>query len=524
MPRGGTALNHSFMSESSASSHSAAPALACGGVTKAFGVNRALDGAELTVPAGRIHALLGENGAGKSTLMNIVSGLLKPDAGRVEVFGQPANFASPLDAVAAGIGMVHQHFLLAEALTVAENVALGRRASPFGLRFEARRYEAEIEKLAAETGLAVDPRARVEDLPVGMRQRVEILKALARGARVLLLDEPTAVLAPPEVETLFKTLDRLRAVGRTIVIITHKLDEVFALASEATVLRRGKTVFSGALQGLTPEDLARQMVGDAKWVSANAGPLPGAPVLEAANLRVAAAHGTGLKDAVLALRAGEIFGIAGVEGNGQDELAGVIAGLLRPEPGAVLKLCGRDLLPLDVRARAEAGLAVIPSDRHRDGLVLELTLAENLALREAFARDSRFRTGPLLDQRKILAAAGPRLAEYEVRPPEPRLPAGALSGGNQQKVIIARELAGQPRAIVACNPARGLDVGAAASVHARLLAAARRDGAGVLLISSDLDEVLRLSDRVGVLYAGRLKELGPRGVAKDAVGRAMVGA
>ncbi|MBI3830034.1 MAG: ABC transporter ATP-binding protein [Planctomycetes bacterium] len=503
---------------------SSIPALACRGVSKSFGSNRALDAAELSVAAGSIHALVGENGAGKSTLMNIVSGLLRPDAGSVEVFGAAARFASPLDAVAAGVGMVHQHFLLAEAFTVAENVALGRRASSLGLRFDSKRYEAEVEKLSEETGLSVDPRARVEDLSVGLRQRVEILKALARGARILLLDEPTAVLAPPEVQALFTTLERLRAAGRTIVLITHKLDEVFALASDVTVLRRGKTVFAGPLTGFTAEDLARKMVGEAREINAERPVSGGEIILEAKALSVPAASGTGLHDAAFALCTGEILGIAGVEGNGQDELAGAIAGTLRPAPGAQLRLAGADLLAMNIRRRAEAGIAYIPSDRQREGLVLEFSLAENLILREAFARPNPFGRGPLIDRHRVSAMAGPKLADYEVRPPDPVLPAGSLSGGNQQKVVIARELSRHPKVILACNPTRGLDVAAAASVHARLLDAARKDRAAVLLISSDLDEVLRLSDRVAVLYNGRLKEAGVRGVGKEEIGRAMVGA
>ncbi|MCW8131583.1 MAG: ABC transporter ATP-binding protein [Planctomycetota bacterium] len=500
------------------------PALRCQGIAKNFGANRALDGAELAVPAGSIHALVGENGAGKSTLMNVVSGLLAPDAGRVEVFGKEERFGSPLEAVAAGIGMVHQHFMLAEAMTVAENVALGRRASPLGLRFDARRYEAEVERLSAETGLAVDPRARIEDLSVGLRQRVEILKALARGARMLLLDEPTAVLAPPEVRALFSTLERLRDAGRTITIITHKLDEVFALASSVTVLRRGKTVFAGSLEGLTPEDLARKMVGEAREVAAGELPVGGEILLDVKGLRADFSSGTGLHAAEFSLRAGEVLGVAGVEGNGQDELAGALAGTLAPSAGAQIRLLGRDLLPLGVRARSEAGIAFIPPDRHRDGLVLEFSLAENLILRDAFSPGRPCSRGPFLDRARIRASAAERLQAYGVHPPEPDLNAGALSGGNQQKVIIARELSRKPKVILACNPARGLDVGAAAAVHEKLLHAARGEGAGVLLISSDLDEVLRLSDRVAVLYKGTLREIGARGVTKDEVGRAMVGA
>jgi len=498
-------------------------ALHCVGVSKSFRMNCALDGANLAVAAGSIHALVGENGAGKSTLMNIVSGLLRPDAGTVAVFGKVVRFGSPLEAVAAGIGMVHQHFLLAEALTVAENIALGRRASPWGLRFDERRHVSEISRLSAETGLSVDPRARIADLAVGDRQRVEILKALARGARILLLDEPTAVLAPPEVDALFVTLRKLRSAGRTIVVITHKLDEVFALAEEVTVLRRGKPVFTGALSGLTPRTLAQKMVGDEHPIEPPTAATPGAVLLDVKALAATGARGAGLKTATFVLREGEILGIAGVEGNGQDELAGALSGTLVPEAASRVTLCGVALLGHSIRARSGLGLAVIPADRQREGLVLELTLAENLILRAAFERFKRCGGGIFLSRRAIRAQAVAYLREYEVVPADAALPAGALSGGNQQKVVIARELTRNPCVILACHPTRGLDVGAAASVHRRLLDAARRQRSGILLISSDLDEVLHLSDRIAVLYRGTLTELGARGVSKDLVGRAMVG-
>jgi len=483
-------------------------ALHCERITKRFGSHTALNNAALQLRAGTIHALVGENGAGKSTLMNIVSGLLRADSGTLRVFGNQTEFLSPLDAVRAGIGMVHQHFLLAEALTVAENVALGLRESTAGWRLNRHNAEDRVAKLAAETGLHVDPKARVADLPVGLRQRVEILKALSRGARILLLDEPTAVLAPPEVETLFATLRSLRAAGRTIAIITHKLDEVFALASEATVLRRGETVFSGALDTVHPGDLAEKMIGRA--LSENAEIPPPLTlqqnVLSLQNVRV----GTTLNIDALNISAGEIVGIAGVEGNGQQELANIVAGLLNPDSGTVAFESGRDRV------------AVIPADRQREGLVLDFTLTENLVLRETPSR----RTAGFnwVNWKALESQFAGVLQQFDVQPPNPQLPAGALSGGNQQKVVAARELRREPRVILACNPARGLDVGAAADTHRRLLDAARTHHAGVLLISSDLDEVLKLADRVCVLYRGKLDSLGARGVSKDRVGRAMVGA
>ena len=503
------------------------PALVCTEITKRFGSNTALDQASLRVEAAQIHALVGENGAGKSTLLGIVSGLLQPDAGTCSVFGASTHFTSPLDAVAAGIGVVHQHFLLADALTVAENVALGIRSSPLGMRFDRRAAEERVAQLAQQTGLAIDPAARVADLPVGLRQRVEILKALSRGAKILLLDEPTAVLAPPEVATLFETLRGLRAEGRTIVVVTHKLDEVFALASAVTVLRRGKTVFAGNLMDLTPAALAEKMIGRAlptTATSARVAKTDETAVLTVRNLRI---PGT-LDIDRLEIRSGEILGIAGVEGNGQEELAAAIAGTLHtdegmsPEKDAAIEMRGLALIGLAVKARSEAGLAYIPSDRHHEGLVLDFSLSENLFARAPLTK--RIAGITVLHHAAMRARGGELLRDYGAVPPETELPARSLSGGNQQKVVIARELSRSPALIVAANPTRGLDVGAAGDVHQRLLSAAREHHAGVLLISSDLDEVLLLADRVCVLYRGKIAEVGARGVSKDAVGRAMVGA
>ena len=417
--------------------------------------------------------------------------------------------------------MVHQHFLLAEAMTVAENVALGMRTSPLGWRFDQARIFAETERLASQTGLHIDPRARVCDLSVGLRQRVEIIKALSRGAKILLLDEPTAVLAPPEVESLFQTLRALRDSGRTIMIVTHKLDEVFALASSVTVLRSGETVFSGALNTLTPPALAEKMIGRS---------LPQLPITPLREVNDATAlvlsrvriPGT-LEIDRLAVKCGEIVGVAGVEGNGQQELAAVIAGTFDVVPdGMELSLNGRSISRATVAERTHAGLALIPADRQREALVLEMTLNENLHLREPLTRR---RAGvAFLDHAAMSQRSRQVLQDYSVSPPDENLAAHALSGGNQQKVVIARELSPKPRLIVALNPTRGLDVGAASEVHTRLLKAARESEAGVLLISSDLDEVLTLSDRVAVLFRGRMTELGLRGVSKHEVGKAMVGA
>ena len=499
--------------------------LRCTGIEKRFGSNRALAGANLFVGDGSIHALLGENGAGKSTLNNIISGALKADAGVIEINGQRVAFASPLEAAAAGVGVVHQHFLLAEALTVAENIALGMRRSAFGVHFDSKMAEAAVRDLAARTGLGVDPRARVADLSVGMRQRVEILKALSRGAKILLLDEPTAVLAPAEIESLFTTLRGLRSEGRTVVIVTHKLDEVFALADDVTVLRSGATVCAERIADMTPETLARAMIGqeppkltvDPRGGSSGA---TGSPVVfEARELRVPGA----LHCAELLIQAGEIVGVAGVEGNGQTELAGAISGALEREySAAILRLGEVDLRTLSIRERSAAGIATIPADRQREGLILPMSLTENLYMRSPV--EHTVAGVPLLDFDAMKAGAKELLHAYGAAPEEPQLPASALSGGNQQKVVAARELSRTPRLILACNPTRGLDIGASADIQSKLLSAARERGAAVLLISADLDEVLALSDRVVALYRGAFVNVGPRGVSRDQVGRAMVGA
>lgn len=473
----------------------------------------------MLVQSGTIHALLGENGAGKSTLNHIISGALKADSGNIELGGSAVNFTSPLEAAAAGVGMVHQHFLLAEALTVAENIALGMRRSALGLRFNASDASAHAAELAEQTGLHVDPDARVADLSVGMRQRVEILKALARGARLLLLDEPTAVLAPAEVERLFATLRKLRDDGRTIVIVTHKLDEIFALAGAVTVLRRGATVLECPIASTSRVELARAMIGrEPPRLNCAHDANTSAPVVfELRNVEIPGA----LNAASLEIRAGEVAGVAGVEGSGQSELAGLIDGTLEPVrdiKANSFKLNGCDLREFSIAQRSSAGIASIPADRQRDGLVTDLTLAENLSLRKPPAH------GGLIDMRHMFERAAKLAAEFNVVPPAPDLRAGSFSGGNQQKALVARELSSAPKLVVACNPTRGLDVGATVEIQNRLLSAAREHNAAVLLISSDLDEVLELSDHVYALYKGALIDVGRRGVSRETVGRAMVGA
>jgi ABC-type uncharacterized transport system ATPase subunit len=477
-----------------------APTVSLDAITRRFGPLVANDRVSLELVPGEIHALVGENGAGKSTLMKVLYGLLAPDEGTIRLDGRPVRFTSPLDAMRAGLGMVHQHFMLVDPLTVAENVTLGREPSAGGL---VRRDAAErdVAELARRYGLPVEPRARVAQLSVGAQQRVEILKALYRGARVLILDEPTAVLTPQEVDELFAVLRALRADGAAIVLITHKLAEVMALADRVTVMRAGRVVGGGAVADTTRERLAELMVGHVPAPLAGRDPrTPGEPLLEAASLEVLDARGLpAVRGVTFAVRAGEILGVAGVEGNGQHELIESLAGL-RPPRGGTIRIAGRTV-PHGARAHREAGLAPIPRDRLQRGLVPEMTLAENLVLGRQ--REPATGVGPWLGGHTLEDAARGPLREYDVRPPEPRHLAGRLSGGNQQKLIAARELSRGAAVILAAHPTRGVDLGAIDFLHRRLLAE-RDAGRAVLLVSSELSEILALSDRIVVLYEGRI--------------------
>ncbi len=491
------------------------------GITKRFpGViaNRDID---ITVQAGTVHAIVGENGAGKSTLMKILYGMQKPDEGTIEVAGKPAAFSSPADAIAAGIGMVHQHFMLADNLTVLENVVLGAEPGGFG-RLDSRAARRRIREISDSYGLGVDPDRMVEDLGVGDRQRVEILKVLFRGARILILDEPTAVLVPQEVDELFGNLRGLKSEGITILFISHKLDEVLAIADEITVVRRGTTVSTVRPAEVTARRLAELMVG---------GELPSPEtrestvrpevVLEVSGLGVRAADGRAVLDDVsLTIHAGEVLGIAGVEGNGQAELVDAIMGL-RPATGAV-RLGEKNLSGLDTRRRREAGIGFIPEDRHRQGLLLEAPLWENRILgHQSQAPNS---TGPWIDRAGARADTERIVRDYDVRTPGIDVPASALSGGNQQKLIIGREMSGEPVLLLAAHPTRGVDVGAQAQIW-DALRSARADGLAVLLISADLDELIGLSDTIDVILRGRLVgRADPRTVTPEELGSAMTGA
>ncbi len=470
------------------------------GIVKRFPGVVANDGITFVVRRGEIHALLGENGAGKSTLMNILFGLYHPDEGEIFVDGKPARFHGPRDAVNAGLGMVHQHFMLIPRFTVTENVIMGSEGPNVVLdRKEAARRVGEI---AERYGLRVDPGARVGDLPVGVQQRVEILRALYQGGRTLILDEPTALLTPQEVEDLYGILHRLREDGGTIVFITHKLREVAAVSDRVTVIRRGKTVGTRETKDTTADELAALMVGREVNLRVHRPPAnPGAPILQVENLHAAGTRGEeALRGVDFAVRRGEIVGICGVEGNGQAELVEILAGLRRPSTGRVV-LDGADTTgrnPDDIR---KAGLCYIPEDRHGRGLVLPFSLTENVLLgntsQEPFAKGGR------IDYPATEALTAELMKTFDVRAPSPDTPAGALSGGNQQKLIIARELHRQPEVILAVQPTRGLDVGAIEFVHKQLVAE-RDKGRGVLLVSFDLDEIIDLSDRILVMFGGRI--------------------
>ncbi len=493
-------------------------------ITKRFGLVEANRGASLEVEGGEIHALVGENGAGKSTLMRIVAGMYQPDGGRVEMNGRDVTGWSTAQAIEGGVGMVHQHFMLVPTLTVAENVVLGREPLR-GPALDMARAVSDVERVADEYGLRIHARRTVSDLSVGEAQRVEILKTLFRGARLLILDEPTAVLSPPEVSDLWRVLRGLKANGGTIVLITHKLSEVIEVSDRVTVMRQGRTVDRMTTAQTTPAEIARAMVGrevalpgEASYVAGERA--TGGATLELLDLVVAGSGGRcGVNGVTLSIAPGEIVGVAGVEGNGQTELIETIAGL-RPSKSGRILLCGRDIARLDVRARSEVGLAHIPEDRHLRGLVLDYSLAENLIL----GQQHRYSRGWRLDRSGIAANAVEKIREFDIRPADALLPVRSLSGGNQQKVVIAREMGSTFSCLLAAQPTRGVDVGAIEFIHGRLREA-RAAGKAILLVSAELSEILALADRVAVMYGGRIVAVLPRADAtEEAIGQLMTGA
>ena len=496
------------------------PAVRLRGIDKSFYGVKANDGVDFELRRGEVHALLGENGAGKSTMCSVLAGLYRPDAGEVALDGRPVSFRTPKDALAAGVGMVYQHFRLVENLTVAENLVLGHPHLP--LRAQRRRQERIAAEMGERFGLPIDPSARIWQLSVGEQQRVEILKLLYRDVQILILDEPTAVLTPQESGQLFETMRQLAGEGRSVIFVSHKLAEVKQVSDRVTVLRDGRNAGRGETADLVPGDLAAMMVGRELRLPHREGAIEPGPVALAVNgLRVTGDRGLQTVQGIsLQVREGEILGLAGVAGNGQRELAYGIVGLRAPDAGRV-EVAGRDVTRRSVRERIEAGLAYIPQNRLGVGLAPGLTTEENLALKS-------YRRPPYSKWGRLVAGAfrtegARRIERYDIRGARPGLPIRLLSGGNLQKALIAREIELEPKVIIAVSPTRGLDVGATQTVREHLLAQRRR-GAATLLISEDLDELLALSDRLAVIYEGEIVGEAETGQAtRDQLGLLMAG-
>ena len=544
---------------------SPAPAVRMSAVRKFFGPVQANSDASLDVRVGEIHAVVGENGAGKSTLLRVLSGMYAPDGGSVEVFGRDVTGWSTSDAITAGVGMVHQHFMLVPTLTVAENVVLGREPMQ-GLTYDRELAERALAKLSAETGLACVPSRLVSDLSVGEAQRVEILKTLYRGARLLILDEPTAVLSPPEVDELWKVLRTVRDGGATIVLVTHKLDELMEVTDRITVMRHGTTVATMRTTETTPAAIATAMVGRSVRLDERGMPVGSVAEAVAADVqRATATHDAGappeqmivssgrdrvtrsapsaiisslsptptytdtprlrltsvtiagprsrtaVDDLSLAIAPGEILGIAGVEGNGQTELIEAIAGL-RPVTSGQISVDGTNVTAYSIGKRLAHGITHIPEDRHARGLVLDYSIADNLIL----GRQKHYSSSGSINRARTLAFAEDRIKAFDIRPADPNAPARSLSGGNQQKIVVAREMPADFRVLLAAQPTRGVDVGAIEFIHDQLRAA-RRAGKAILLVSAELHEILALSDRVAVMYRGKIVTEMPRAEASEEV-------
>ncbi len=491
-------------------------------ITKTFPGVVANDKVSFDLSAGEIHALVGENGAGKTTLMNILYGLYKPDSGSIFIKGRQINIRNPKDAILQGIGMVHQHFMLVPPFTVIENIVLGEETHKAGiLRFEEPTIK--IQHLMKENGLILELDSKIEDIPVGLQQRVEILKLLYRGAEVLIFDEPTAVLTPQEVEELFKTFREMKKQGKGIVFISHKLDEVLEIADRITVIRRGKIVKTLDQQEADKPLIAELMVGKPVLLKVdNPESNPGKPVIEVKDLTLTNDQGARVLDAVsFHIDEGEIYGIAGVVGNGQTELVKALFERTALDSGDIL-FCGEKINSWDIRERREGGISHIPADRHRFGLPLPFPLCVNMIL-------GRHHKPPFVGAFQIIKSSSIRsfarkvIKEYDIRTPSETVPANTLSGGNQQKVIVARELSANPHLLLANQPTRGVDIGATEFIY-RQLVKAKTDGKAVLLVSADLDEILSLADRIGVMYKGGIiKEFKRSDASKEDVGFYMMG-
>ncbi len=490
------------------------------GIRKEFPGTVANDDVDLDVRRGEVHALLGENGAGKSTLMNILYGLYRPDAGELLLNGKHVEFSSARDAIGSGIGMVHQHFMLIPVMTVAENIVLGVEPR-HNLLLDERTAEKRVRELSERFSLAVDPAALVSDITVGQEQRVEILKALYRGADILILDEPTAVLTPQEAHELFEIIRSLQADGKSIIFISHKLNEVLEIADRITVLRRGKKIETVPREGATEESLARAMVGREVLLRVEKeAAQPGDVLLSVEDLHVRDDRDIEkVRGISFEVRAGEIVGIAGVDGNGQTELIDAITGLAKSESGTIT-VAGRELRDASAREMLDAGVGHIPEDRQRRGLVLEFSIAENIALHD-YAKPPAAKWGWLFPNR-LLARAARLIREFDVRGGGPLARAGGLSGGNQQKVVVAREIARDPKVLIAAQPTRGLDVGAIEYLHRRLVTE-RDEGRAVLLVSLELEEIFSLSDRILVIYEGEIVGEHTGDVSEQEIGLEMLG-
>jgi simple sugar transport system ATP-binding protein len=491
-------------------------------ITKKFPGVVANDQVDFQVRKGEIHALVGENGAGKTTLMNVLYGLIRLDSGEILIEGQPVTMHGPRDAIRHGIGMVHQHFMLIPVFTVGENIVLGREPTTQGDFYDYGRAREEITSLTKRYGLALNPDTRVEDLPVGLQQRVEIVKLLYRGANILILDEPTGVLTPQESTELFRVLRDLVKSGKTIIFISHKLKEVLEISDRITVMRRGKVVGHLVTRDTNESEIARLMVGRDVLLRVDKKPAkPGEPVLRVENLTASSDQGLpALKGISFELHQGEILGIAGVEGNGQSELVEVLAGTRKATGGRVL-LAGREVENLGAAAIRLAGVSHIPEDRRGAGLVLNYSVADNLIL-------GRQRTplfswdGLVLRIKAIFDWARRLITEFDIRTPSASTPARTLSGGNQQKIIVAREMATQPKVMLAAQPTRGVDIGAIEFIHRRLVSE-RDGGAAILLVSAELDEIQSLSDRIAVMYEGRIVSIEPPDASEERLGLLMTG-
>ncbi|RDI47393.1 ABC transporter ATP-binding protein [Falsibacillus pallidus] len=479
------------------------------------------DNITLQVKKGEIHALLGENGAGKSTLMNVLFGLYQPEKGEIKVKGNPVKITNPNIANDLGIGMVHQHFMLVDTFTVTENIVLGKEPKALG-RIDIKKAEKDVREISEKYGLSVDPQAKISEISVGMQQRVEILKTLYRGAEILIFDEPTAVLTPQEIKELIQIMKNLINEGKSIILITHKLKEIMEVCDRVTVIRKGKGIGTLDVSETNPIELASLMVGrEVTFKTDKIDAVPKENVLEIKDLTVKDSRGVSVVNNLnLDVRAGEIVGIAGVDGNGQSELIEAITGLMKAESGSI-KLAGKDILNMKPRKITESGIGHIPQDRHKHGLVLDFPIGENMVLQTYYQKP--FSKNGVLNYKAIYQKAKTLIQEFDVRTPSEFTPARALSGGNQQKAIIGREVDRDPELLIAAQPTRGLDVGAIEFIHKRLIEQ-RDNGKAVLLISFELDEIMNVSDRIAVIYEGKIIEIvDPKTTTEQELGLLMAG-